>query len=97
MSDRITVTSQELRDTARDATNAGTNIGNELRTLMGRVEALTSSWTGQAASSFRGFYDQFNQGWSQVEEALTNISQMLNSSAEAYDQTETGIASQFGS
>ncbi len=96
MTDRITVTSEELRTTGDQATNAGVNIGNELRTLMGRVETLTASWTGTAASAFNGYYQQFNQGWAQCEEALANIGQMLRASAESYDQTEQGIAGQFG-
>ena len=95
MVDRITVTSDELRSLGDQANKAGTNIGNELRTLMGRVEAVGSTWTGTASAAFNNYARQFNQGWSQCEEALSQIAQMRRGSAEAYDQTEQGIAGQF--
>ena len=92
---RITVTSAELRDTSTQMTTAAANVGEEFRRMMAKVQELTASWTGQAASGFEGFYRSFNTNWSQCEEALQGISQLLSSSAEAYESTEQGIAGQF--
>ena len=66
------------------------NIAGELQRLMGRVRTLTSSWTGTAASSFDGYYEQFNTSWSQCEQALNGISDLLNTSAATYADTEAG-------
>ncbi|HWC14896.1 MAG TPA: WXG100 family type VII secretion target [Actinomycetota bacterium] len=95
MAERITVTSGELRDTAGDMRAAAGSIQDELNRMLSRVQALTSSWTGQAATSFDGFYQQMNQGWAQLKEGMEGVSQMLDTSAQSYDETEAGIAGQF--
>ena len=95
MAERITVTSAELRDTAGDMRSAAGSIQDELNRMLSRVQALTSSWTGQAATSFDGFYQQMNQGWAQLKEGMEGVSQMLDTSAQSYDETEAGIAGQF--
>ncbi len=93
--ERITVTSSELRDTSGDMRTAAESISDELTRMMSRVQALTSSWTGQAASSFDSYYQQMNTGWAQVREAMDGVAGMLDSAATSYDETEAGIAGQF--
>jgi WXG100 family type VII secretion target len=92
---RIAVTSTELRTTAADMNNAAGSISAEFSRLLNKVTSLSSTWNGQASSNFNSFYTTFNTNWSQCRQALEGISQMLNGSAEAYDQTETAIASRF--
>ncbi len=92
---RLTVTSAELRTTAIGMRNAAGGIGAEFDRLMGRVRELTSSWTGQGASAFNGYYEQFNTSWSQCREALNGVAGMLEVAAQSYDETEAGIASRF--
>ena len=93
--DRITVTSSELRETAVDMRGAAESISSELTRMMSRVQALTASWTGQAATSFDSYYNQMNTGWAQVREAMDGVAGMLDSAATSYDDTESGIAGQF--
>jgi len=95
MSGRLTVTSGELRATAVDMRGTAGNISSELQRMMGRVRELTGSWTGQGASAFNGFYEQFNQNWIKCQEALDGVAQLLDRSAEAYDEAERKIAGQF--
>ena len=95
MSDRVVVTSQELRDASRDVRSTGAAVQGELDRMRAKAEALTSSWQGQASASFAGFYTQMNQGWSQVRDAMEGIAKMLDGSAQAYDENEAGIAGQF--
>jgi early secretory antigenic target protein ESAT-6 len=95
MAERLTVTSSELRSTASDMRAGASTIAGELQRLMGRVRTLTSSWTGTAASAFDGYYEQFNTSWSQCEQALNGIADLLNASAGSYDDTEAGVAGQF--
>lgn len=97
MTYRITVTSTELRETAGDMRAAAASIQDELQRMLSRVQTLTSSWTGQAASSFEGYYQQMNAGWSQLKEGMEGVSAMLDGSAQAYEETEAGIAGQFQS
>ena len=95
MSQRLTVTSSELRDTSADMRRGAESIHSELDLLLGRVRTLVGSWTGQAASAFEGYYDQANQGMSQCHQALEGIAQMLDGSAQGYDEMEAGITRQF--
>jgi len=92
---RITVTSAELRTTAGRLRTAGESVGAELRRAMERVRELAGSWTGQAATSFGGFYDEFNRDWSRCEAALAGIAGLLESSAAAYETAESEIAGSF--
>ena len=95
MNARITVTSTELRETATDMRSAAGSIQDELNRMMGRIQSLTASWTGQAATSFDAFYQQMNTGWAQLKEGMDGVATMLDGSAQAYDETEAGIAGQF--
>jgi len=92
---RITVTSNELKETAARLRVAGESVGSELRRAMARVNELASSWTGQAASSFGTFYADFNRNWSQCEAALAGIAGMLDASATAYETAESEVAGSF--
>ena len=85
MSGRLTVTSGELRSTAGDMRSTASNISQELQRMMGKVRELTGSWTGQ----------EFNKSWSQCQQALEGVSQLLARAADAYDEAERNIASQF--
>ncbi|MCA1843125.1 MAG: WXG100 family type VII secretion target [Actinobacteria bacterium] len=95
MSGRLTVTSGELRATAGEMKGTASNIANEFNRMMGKVRELTGTWTGQGASAFNGYYEQFNQSWSKCQEALNGVSQLLERAATAYDDAETAISKQF--
>lgn len=92
MSERLTVTSSELCSIAGDMRAWASTIAGELQRLMGRVRTPDQSWTGTAASSFDGYYEQFNTSWSQCEQALNGIAGLLNASATSYDDNEAGVA-----
>lgn len=95
MSGRLTVTSGELRATAGDMRGTASNIAQEFNRMMGKVRELTGSWTGQGASAFNGYYEQFNQSWGKCQEALDGVSRLLDSAANAYDEAERNISQQF--
>lgn len=95
MSGRLTVTSGELRATAGDMRGTASNIAQEFNRMMGKVRELTGSWTGQGASAFNGYYEQFNQSWGKCQEALDGVSRLLERAADAYDEAERNISQQF--
>ena len=95
MSDRLSVTSSELRTTAGNIRASAGNIAGEFSRVMGRVNELSGSWSGQAAGSFHGYYEQFNTSWSQCREALEGVARLLDTAANSYDEAERNIAGQF--
>jgi WXG100 family type VII secretion target len=96
MGNQIAVTTEDVRALADNCTNTGSAVANELNSLLSRVNGVVNgSWVGRAAGSFDGYFKEFHQGWIKVEEALRGINQQLRGAADAYEQTEQGIAGSF--
>ena len=50
---------------------------------------------GRAAAAFDGYYTAANDGFKQVESALTSIADLLRRSADQYEEQDQQLASQF--
>jgi WXG100 family type VII secretion target len=96
MTQKIQVTTEDVRDLASNCVRTGTAVVRELDALEAKVQnVVNGSWVSQASSSFEGYFKEFNQGQKKIEEALQGISRQLNQAASSYDQTERGIAGSF--
>jgi WXG100 family type VII secretion target len=96
MGQNIQVTTEDVRALADNCGSTGGAVANELNALLGRVSSVVSgSWMSQASGAFDGYFREFHTGWIKVQEALDGISQQLRGAAEAYEQTELGIAGSF--
>ena len=92
----IKVTSEELRNVSGQLATGSASVSEQLESMKRQVDALVSSnWQGAASASFNDMYTQWNTSAAQLTEALQGISQMLNSSAQAYEDTEQGLESTF--
>jgi WXG100 family type VII secretion target len=91
------VTSTDLSALGNRVAQGSEETQTLLSNLAGQVEALTGVWDGQAASNFQGLYREWQQGASQVKEAMDGISQFLVQAAQTYEQTEAQIAQAAGS
>lgn len=97
MTDRIEVTSADLRELGGDVRSTAESIFQELTRVRSRVQELTSGmWKGQAATRFDAYYEQMNTGWGQVREGMEGVAGLLDGAAQQYEETEAGIAGQFG-
>ena len=90
----IKVTSTELRQTASDLTNGSEQVSSVLDGLKSKVDDLvTNDWTGAASDSFEALYTNWQDSGRQLLESLTQIAGALDQSAQAYEDTESQIAS----
>jgi WXG100 family type VII secretion target len=92
----IQVTTEDVRALSDNCVTTGGAVANELNALLGRVSAVVSaSWVSQASGAFDGYFKEFHTGWIKVQDALQGISLQLRGAADAYEQTEHGIAGSF--
>ena len=91
----IAVTPERLRGSASNLTTGSSNIGAELGRLLSDVRDLQATWDGRAAAAFDGYYTAANDGFKQVESALTAIADMLRRSADQYEEQDQQLAGQF--
>lgn len=91
----IAVTPDRLRSSSSNLTSGSSAIGAELARLLADVRDLQSTWDGRAAVAFDGYYTSANEGFRQVEDALTGIAQMLSATADQYEQQDQQLAARF--
>lgn len=88
----IKVTAEELQSVSGQLNNAAASIMDENTRAMGQVTGLVGAgWEGAASGQFSTLFQQWKTGADQVHEALSGISQLLNSAGVAYEQTEDQI------
>jgi WXG100 family type VII secretion target len=92
----IKVTSEQLESTSSSLASGESEISTKLTQLQGQVQALVDAdWQGSASSAFHDLWTQWHTGATQVQQALTGISQMLGKAGQVYQDTENQLASQL--
>jgi WXG100 family type VII secretion target len=92
----IKVTAEDLSRVSGSLRTGAEDIQGKLSSMESQVNALISAdWQGSASSAFNDLYTKWHSGAKQLREALDGISQMLQKSGDAYQQTEDQIASQL--
>jgi WXG100 family type VII secretion target len=93
---QIVVTADELDSVASQLANGAADVLQQFNTLKSAVENLVSGgWQGSASQAYHDTYQQWNQGATQVHDALNSISQMLHSAAGVYRDTEAQLTSKL--
>ncbi|RII42764.1 WXG100 family type VII secretion target [Galactobacter valiniphilus] len=92
----IKVTSESLSGVASQLGSGSQSIESQLQNLKGLVDGLVGGdWGGAASESFNDLYEQWDQSAVQLKESLTGISELLNSAAGSYEESEQSIAGTF--
>jgi WXG100 family type VII secretion target len=92
----ILVTFAALDEGAADADTIAAKIDQQLTDLRGYVQALVSTWSGQAASNYHTLQTQWETSANDLNAVLRQISQALRVAAENYQVTENTNFSIFG-
>ncbi|KLO25526.1 WXG100 family type VII secretion target [Mycobacterium haemophilum] len=79
-----------------DLQGSHTRIKGLLDECQGALATLQSSWQGSGNESYAAVQQRFNQNTENMNSALNDLSQAIGHSAEAMQQTETGVAGMFG-
>ncbi|WP_166868070.1 MULTISPECIES: WXG100 family type VII secretion target [unclassified Salinibacterium] len=80
------------------ATAARTTVGRvqgEVASLHAQLEQLQSTWTGSAATAFRGLASEWRAAQQRVDEALTALGAALAQAGQQYAEIEQSNARLF--
>jgi len=90
------MTPQELDDGAVFLGNRREAIIQEVTSLKGKINEVTSRWEGAAQNSFVNQFEEMYPMLSQdLPQIIEGIEQMLTAAAEAMRETDAGLASAF--
>lgn len=88
-SDRITLSPEEMRETASTFISGSTAIGQELEKLSTAVDLLVANWEGVASEAFYTDFKEYETACKKMIECLEERAVLLKNSAtttEEYDQ-----------
>ena len=92
MSD-LQVTAPELVAVSAELQSLAEGLRSGLGSLDSEVSGLLGSgWTGSAASSYAGVWQEWHQGAAQVVEGLSRMSGLLQDAAAGYSSTDAETA-----
>jgi 6 kDa early secretory antigenic target len=93
---RIGVQSEELRQQA-SAVKAGAVEANEiLARLTGQIQSLASSWDSAASAAFQTRWQEWQNGATQVQQAMDSMGIFLEEAARTYEETEDALRAAAG-
>lgn len=88
--------------TPEDVQTAGSFVqqkSEEIEQILGvvrsRVDALQAIWSGLAHENMQAQYQEWDSGARQLQDALTGISQKLQSAANIYAEVEQKVSTTF--
>jgi WXG100 family type VII secretion target len=92
----LKVTSEQLHSVSSQLSTGKEDVEQQLATMESKVKSLVDAdWSGAASDSFRDLWDKWHSGAGQIRDALQGISDMLNETAKAYQETEDALATQL--
>jgi WXG100 family type VII secretion target len=80
---------------ARHVDEVANAIDAELRALDNRIQPITSSWRGAAASSYMGLHQRWTEDTRKLRQVLAEISQSLGQNSVRYQTNEDDVAAQM--
>lgn len=92
----ILIQPEECRTEAGNMASAAEEARASFDDMRGRLDALSESFRGRAQTAFDAKYGEWEQGATQVIEALEGLSQWLEGAANALEDTDSQIAGQLG-
>ena len=92
----ITVTPEQLQDTANRLLAGAASIEQTLGELTSNVAPLRSEWRGDAQAQFEMLWDQWHRSGRDLNDALNGIARLTQQAGVHYADTEGAIKSSFG-
>ncbi|MCF2533662.1 WXG100 family type VII secretion target [Yinghuangia soli] len=96
MGSPIVVTFATIQDAANQIKTINGDIRSRLDELKRQVDAVASTWEGQAHSDYMVRQQKWTQAQTEMCQLLDQISAALVQTAEVYQQTETSNARMWG-
>ncbi|MFJ3926916.1 WXG100 family type VII secretion target [Streptomyces sp. NPDC090022] len=80
---------------AGDVRLTGSQLSQQLETLMGKVKEVTSSWEGEAKTAYEEIQRTVSTNMEQMNQKLGQIATLLDQSLVGYQDTDKGNAARF--
>lgn len=84
-----------MQQAASHTEDVNNQIQSQLRTLMGRLDALAPAWTGASAASFQQLRMRWNENAEKLNAALVDIAQAIRQSGQQYGASDEAAQSGF--
>ena len=95
MNDELTMKLEAMASAAHILTNQADDLKDELDSIVNDWQALSSTWTGAAASAFKAPWEEWHSGAVTVAEVLAEHSHLLTHSANLMLDHENTAAKAF--
>lgn len=92
----IKVTPEQLAAISGQLNGGASSIEGTLQQLASQVAPLGSDWAGVAQQRFIALWEQWQRSSQQLNQALTEMAQLMQQASAAYDSNEQQVAGFFG-
>jgi WXG100 family type VII secretion target len=93
MSGAFNTTTDVMQKAAQQVQQVSEEINSELRSLESNLAPVASTWKGNAQAAFQQLMERIMSDAQKLTQALTGISESLDSSTKAYSTAEQDNAS----
>ncbi len=93
---RIGVQSEELRQQASTVKAGAAEVNDILAQLTGQIQTLASTWEGAASAAFQTRWQEWQNGATQVQQAMDAMGIFLEEAARTYEETEDSLRAAAG-
>jgi uncharacterized protein yukE len=95
MANQIRMTPDSMRARAGEYQHQSEIVGDVITTMDNLLEQLQSEWEGAASEAYAEKYEELKPGFISMQDLIADICNALNKTADAVEQTDSDIASQF--
>ena len=92
----VMVTFATIAEAAQNTQRTYQSLEQKLNDLHSYLQPLVSSWTGSAAEQYQAKQQQWTQAQTDLGNVLQTIGRVLDETEQAYRQTESSNAQQWG-
>lgn len=92
MGKKITVTPQELRNSARTITDAAADYLTDYTDLYTKMNEMSNAWQGKDNQAFITQISGFEEDFKKMHKLMEKYSEYLTKTANTYDSTQEKIA-----
>ncbi|MCP2260205.1 WXG100 family type VII secretion target [Streptoalloteichus tenebrarius] len=97
MAGSYTTDSETMRQAGVDVLNTNSDIQGSLSSLRGQIEPLAAAWKGDAAAAFHKLIERWQHDADKLNNALSDIADMMGASSQEYLRQEEEQASSMNS
>jgi WXG100 family type VII secretion target len=96
MAGQIRITPDQMRQRANEVQRNGQDYDQTISNMGNLINGLLTEWEGQASQKFDQQFKDLKPSFDAMSQLFADLTQQLNSTAQALEQLDQDIASKFG-